>query len=142
MSKLKINQNPLIKIRFDAYPSGVRKKLKQLRKLILESATELGLNEIEETLKWGEPSYIARRGSTIRIDWKERTPERYAMYLNCNTCLVETYRAVYGDLFKYEKNRAVVFKLEDKLPVEQVKDCICMALQYHKLKHKPFLGRI
>lgn len=36
----------------------------------------LVLGILEETLKWGEPAYIANGtigGTTIRIDWKEKT---------------------------------------------------------------------
>lgn len=56
---------------FDHYPNSIRQKLMQLRKLILETASETeGVNKLEETLKWGEPSYLTKSGSTIRIDWK------------------------------------------------------------------------
>ena len=92
-----------------------------LRDLILETASEIeSVEEIEETLKWGEPSYIVKKGSTIRMDWKPKAPNQYAMYFNCNTSLVETFKAVYGNLFKYEKNRAILFELNDKIPKNEL----------------------
>ena len=65
--------------------------------------------ELEETLKWGEPSYLVKKGSTIRMDWKVKTPDQYAMYFKCTSKLVPTFRELFGDLFKYEKNRAILF---------------------------------
>ena len=41
------------------------------------------LKELEETLKWGEPSYLVKKGSTIRMDWKSKAPNQYAMYFKC-----------------------------------------------------------
>jgi len=75
MKSLKVNTNPKVEIKFEAYPKEVRNKLEYLRKLIIETATEIEtIEEIEETLKWGEPSYLVKKGSTIRIDWKAKTP--------------------------------------------------------------------
>jgi len=140
--QLNVKQNSKVKTKFDAYPKGIKQKMNYLRDLVLETASEIeGIDEIEETLKWGEPSYIAKKGSTIRMDWKTKKPNQYAMYFNCNTSLVETFKAVYGDLFKYEKNRAILFDLEDEIPQKELKACIEMALKYHSLKNKPFLGK-
>ena len=140
--KISIKQNPKIKSKFESYPKEIKTKMEHLRELILETATEIeSIEEIEETLKWGEPSYIVKKGSTIRMDWKEKNPNQYALYFNCSTSLVETYKAVCGDLFKYEKNRAILFDLNEDVPNKEIKDCIEMALKYHSLKDKPFLGK-
>jgi len=95
---------------------------------------------MEETLKWGEPSYFVKKGSTIRIDWKSKAPNQYAIYFKCTSSLVETFKTIFGDLFKYEKTRAIVFELDEEVPTEELKICIGMALQYHNLKYKPLLG--
>ena len=137
-----IKQNPQAKLKFETYPETVQNKMKELRDLILITAAEIAsIQEIEETLKWGEPSYIVKKGSTIRIDWKSKSPHQYAMYFNCKTSLVETFKVIYGELFKYEKNRAILLDLDEAIPQKELKDCIGMALQYHRLKDKPFLGR-
>jgi hypothetical protein len=71
-------ENSGVKDVFDDYPEPMRKKLLLLRQLILDTAAETGsVNKLEETLKWGEPSYLAKGGSTIRIDWKESNPNQY-----------------------------------------------------------------
>ena len=142
MNRVTINQHPKVKSRFESYPKGIKEKMNNLRNLILETASEIEhIHELEETLKWGEPSYIVKKGSTIRMDWKPKNPNQYAIYFNCNTSLVETFKVVYGDLFKYEKNRAILFDVQKKLPRKELKECIKMALKYHLLKDKPFLGK-
>jgi hypothetical protein len=126
---------------FRKYPPSMRKKLMDLRNLVYEAASETdGIGEVEETLKWGEPSYLVRGGSTIRIDWKERSPDQYAMYFHCQTKLVDTFRELYGDRLKFEGNRAIVFRKDDPVPQEILKHCIALSLTYHSRKHLPLLG--
>lgn len=141
MSSLKLRVNPKVAEVFANYPKEYQEKLNVLRHLILETAEELEeVKELEETLKWGEPSYLAKKGSTIRMDWKQKKPDQYALYFKCTSQLIPTFKAVYGDLFTYEKNRALLFTLEDELPVDALKHCISMALRYHRVKHLPLLG--
>ncbi len=132
--------NPAVADIFKKYSPEMRKKLLFLRTLIFETAADLDIGEIEETLKWGEPSYIAKQGSTIRMDWKPLDPEHYALYFNCKTTLVETFEALYGNLFCYQGNRAIIFTRLELIPVKQLKHCIALTLQYHRLKHLPLLG--
>lgn len=127
---------------FANYPSEVREKLLSLRALIFSAAREIqGVGLITETLKWGEPSYLVKGGSTIRIGWKTKTPEQYHMYFNCNTKLVDTFRELYGDDgIRFEGNRAIVFHKDDPIPSNQLKHCVSLALTYHGRKHLPLLG--
>lgn len=126
---------------FEQYPKHIHAKLLTLRQLILDTAIEIeGIDHVDETLKWGEPSYLAKKGSTIRIGWKQSSPDQYAMYFNCNTMLVDTFKEVYGDSFKYEGNRAIVFAESDEIPLDDLKQCILLALTYHSRKHLPLLG--
>jgi len=138
---LKINVTKDVAAQINTYPTPYKKKLKYLRKLIIETAKEIPeIKEIEETLKWNEPAYLVKKGSTIRIDWKPKNPDQYAMYFKCTSKLVQTFRSVFGDKFNYEKNRAILFKLEDTIPEKELKQCIGAALQYHLVKELPELG--
>ena len=140
--QLKINQNPQVESKFQSYPEEVQSKLKYLRNLIIETASENdNIKELEETLKWGEPSYLVKKGSTIRIDWKAKTPGQYAMYFKCTSKLVPTFQEIYGDIFKYEKTRAILFDLNDEVPEKELKECIALALKYHLVKNKLLLGK-
>ena len=138
MSKI---ENPDVTRVFDGYPDAMRVKMMRLRQLVLDTASETeGVNSLEETLKWGEPSYLTRGGSTVRMDWKDKSPDRYAIYFNCNTPLVETFKRIYGDTFTFEGKRAIVFGETDQLPVDELKHCVSTALTYHRVKHLAFLG--
>ena len=141
MDDLQISTNPEVETVFNNYPDPIRKKLEELRKLIIEAAEENdGVNHLGETLKWGEPSYVTKSGSTIRIDWKSKNPNQYAMYFQCTSKLVPTFKMVYNDLFTFEGSRAIIFGMDDAIPVEELKNCINAALAYHKVKHLPTLG--
>lgn len=138
---MKVETDNKTESKFDTYPSHIRPKLLALRSMVIERAREMGhIKVLEETLKWGEPSYLAKKGSTIRMDWKSKTPDQYAIYFKCTSKLVSTFKEIYGDTFNYENTRAIVFSLEDEVPKEELKNCIGMALNYHNLKHLPLLG--
>ena len=114
-----------------------------LRELVQQTAKETEqVTKLEETLKWNEPSFVTKIGSTLRMDWKEKTPHQYAMYFQCSSRLVETFRVVFDETFEFEGNRAVVFQIDQKLPIPELKECIRATLMYHKVKEKEWLGII
>lgn len=136
-----IDVSPQVAAVFNSYPPVMKDKLLELRNLILITAQELPSKPvIEETLKWGEPSYLNKGGSTIRIAWKAKSPNQFAMYFNCKSLLVETFRELYRDILKFEGNRAIVFTPNQTIPVAPLQHCIELALSYHSRKHKPLLG--
>lgn len=140
-TKVQITSNPGVEKLLKQYPELARTKLENIRRLILETADELDeVSSIEETLKWGEPSYLTKHGSTIRMDWKAKKPEQYALYFQCSSRLVETFKIVFNKTFEYEGKRAIVFQMEDEIPRLELKSCIKAALIYHKVKHLPSLG--
>ncbi len=139
--RIKISKNikdPEVAAVFQSYPQNIRAKLMFLRHLILETAAAMeSVGEIEETLKWGEPSYLTpetKSGSTVRIDWKKSNPEQYALYFKCTANLVPAFREKYADKFRFEKNRSIVFKIDEEIPLEELKNCIALALTYHRNK--------
>lgn len=141
MENLQVKRDDGVKAKFLTYPDFVKPKLTYLRNLIELVARESETVQLlEETLKWNEPSYLTKKGSTIRIDWKAKKTEQYAMYFNCSSLLVPTFKMIYGECFSYEKNRAIVFDINAKVPEEELKSCINMALHYHSIKHLPLLG--
>jgi len=134
-------ENPEVAEVFNMYPKRMRQKLMLLRQLVLDTASETeGIITLEETLKWGEPSYVTKGGSTIRIGWKESKPDQYVLYFDCKTSLVDTFKERYDNEFKFEGNRAIVFNGSDVLPIDEVKHCILLSLTYHSRKHLLMLG--
>ncbi|MDC0948098.1 DUF1801 domain-containing protein [Gammaproteobacteria bacterium] len=133
--------NKEVAAEFYGYPDDVRTRLLLIRQLIFETASALnGVGDVEETLKWGEPSYCANTGSAIRIDWKKSKPKQCAIYFNCNTKLVATFRELFRDQLCFEGNRAIVLFEGGKVPVNELVRCIELALTYRRIKHLPMLG--
>jgi hypothetical protein len=124
---------------FESYPKPVKAKLLALRRLILDTAKATkGVGLVEETLKWGQPSYLTpetRSGSTIRIDQVKAEPGQYAVYFHCQTNLVETFRELYPEL-RYGGNRCIILDAEDKVPEAELRHCVALALTYHLGKRK------
>ncbi len=126
---------------FNSYPVDIRRKLLLLRQLILDTASEIEtVDDIEETLKWGEVAYVTKTGSTIRLGTPKSTTDQYAMYFHCKTTLLDTFKELYTGQLKFDGNRAIVFELSDELPVDSLKHCISLSLIYHRIKHLPLLG--
>lgn len=141
MKSLLLKSNLAVAAVFDQYPKGIREKMNQLRELVFETAGEIEeIKELEETLKWGEPSYLVKKGSTIRMDWKKKNPHQYALYFKCTSLLVPAFKKVYPNTFKYEGNRAIIFPLGSTIPTTELKSCIAAALRYHSLKNTRLLG--
>ncbi len=119
---------------FNAYPGPVKAKLKALRRLIFDTAKATkGVGALEETLKWGQPSYLTaetKSGSTIRIDRVKETAGQYAVYFHCQTNLVETFRELYPKL-RYGGNRSILLSAGEKLPEAELRHCVALALTYH-----------
>jgi hypothetical protein len=116
------------------YPSPVRAALLKLRKIITGTAAKMdGIGTLEETLKWSQPAYLAKGGSTIRIDAVKDDPKRVAMYFICTTDLIATFRDLYPDL-SYEGNRAILLDVRKKLPEDALRHCVSLALTYKTRK--------
>jgi hypothetical protein len=124
---------------FDGYPGPVKSKLLALRKLIFDTAkTTSGVGALQETLKWGQPSYLtteSKSGSTIRIDQVKAEAGGYAVYFHCQTDLVGTFRELYPEL-RYGGNRCILLDAGDKVPEKALRHCIALALTYHARKRK------
>jgi len=120
---------------FESYPRETKEKLLVLRELIFETAAEtVGVGELEECLKWGQPSYVtaeSKSGSTVRIDQLRTGVGRYAMFFLCQTTLVATFRKMYQKEMNFEGNRAIVFEQDEEIPVEGLKVCIALSLAYN-----------
>ncbi len=133
--------DPEVAAIFKSYPANIRKKLMFLRQLIFDTEIEMeNVNKVQETLKWGEPSYISKGGSTIRLDWKKDSLDGYAMYFHCKTKLVDTFKELYRHQFTFEGNRAIIFNENDEIPINELKHCILLSLTYHHRKNLPMLG--
>jgi len=117
---------------FESYSTPIKKKLLFLRQMIFNVAAETeGVGQLEETLKWGQPSYLTvkpKSGSTIRIDQVKSHEGQYAMYFHCQTTLVDTFKEIYANEFRFEGNRSIIFNLRDQIPMQALSHCISLDL--------------
>jgi hypothetical protein len=136
--QIKLQIKSEVNVVFNSYPSKFKTKLLNLRRLILDTAAAIeSIGEIEETLKWGEPSYLtpnSKSGSTIRIAWKESKKDQYSIFFKCTADLIPTFKEKFPGKFKFGGNRSIDFRLNDKVPEKELKQCIALALTYHRNK--------
>ncbi|MGZ5994040.1 MAG: DUF1801 domain-containing protein [Caulobacteraceae bacterium] len=130
--------DPAVRAAFDACEPKVRDALLDLRGLILETAAATpGVGPLTEALRWKQPSYLTEAsgsGTTVRIDAVKGAAGRYALYVNCKTTLLESYRHLYPDAFRFEGRRALVLDAAEPPPREALAHCIALALTYHHRK--------
>jgi hypothetical protein len=136
--RMKPSKNAAVAQIFATYPPKIRRQLLVLREFIFEVAkTTEGVGPIEEALRWGEPAYVtsqSKSGSTIRLGWKKSEPAQYAIYFNCQTNLIESFRTLFPGEFKFQGNRAIVFDVDEVVPTDALCFCIAAALTYHRDK--------
>ena len=123
---------------FATYPPQLRQLMNTLRNWIHEVADEHGLT-VEETIKWGEPSFRSEHGSPVRLGVKTTQPTA-CVYFNCQTSLVDTFRELYWDVLSFDGKRELTLCVNNEVPAEEVRHCLELALKYHQLKHLPQLG--
>jgi Domain of unknown function (DU1801) len=133
-------RDPAVSAAFDRYPAKIRVKLMALRSLILATAKRTdGVGAIDECLKWNEPAYVTSEsgsGSTIRIGTMPGSDAEYAMFFNCRTTLVESFREFFPGELRFDGTRAIVFHVEDVIPSATLAHCVEAALTYHR-RRKP-----
>lgn len=116
---------------FDSYPMGIKQQLLQVRQLTFDTHRELFPNEdIVENLKWQQPTYTARTGTPIRIAPFDEL--HGAIFVHCQTTLIEQFREMFTDTLTFSKNRAILLDSTQTLAVNELKLCIQMALTYHQ----------
>jgi hypothetical protein len=127
--------DPAVRSVLDGLPVGIRTRLLDMRRLIFETAQGTGgVGEMCETLKWGDPAYLPqapRIGTTIRMNALRGSAEQYALFFNCRTTLVETFRELYPAELRFDGKRAILFNVQDEIPAPAVGHCIALALTYH-----------
>ncbi|MCR9262153.1 MAG: hypothetical protein NXH95_20750 [Pseudomonadaceae bacterium] len=121
-----------------SYPPQVTKRLQQVRRNILNTAHQLDIGEVIETLKWNEVSYLPAKsgvGSTLRIGYSDKMPKRYQVYVHCGTNLIDMCKTLFPEL-SYQGNRGIAFALDEPLPRDVLTMLTEMTLTYHRNKRK------
>lgn len=130
--------DPSVKAVFDAYPQAMRGALQTLREAVLDAADQtLGPGATVETLKWKQPAYLPARanvGTTVRIDARRDDPDAYSLYFHCQSRLADEFRQRYAGAFRFEGDRAFIFRLGEPVPWAELGHCVGLALTFHERK--------
>ncbi len=128
---------PDIKKAFGRWKPDTRAVLETVRHTILDVAKgNSDIGPLTETLKWGEPAYLTeatKAGSTLRLG-QTRSEQKPALFVNCQTTLIDEFRELYPDTFTYEGTRAVVLPTDLDAASQQLRHCIALTLTYHHRK--------
>ncbi len=122
---------------FAAFPQDAQARLAEIRQLIFDVANAEGVGPLTETLKWGQPSYLTeatKAGTTVRLGQPDEAT--VALYVHCQTTLVDQYRERYADTLAFDGNRAVVIPIKGPLPADALAGAIALALTYHRTKRE------
>ena len=95
---------PEIKAAFDAIEPDKRAVLLAMREVVFDVASDLDV-PVEECLKWGQPSYLAPKGSTLRLGVSKAG--RPAIFAHCQSSVISDFASQFGADFEVEGNRAV-----------------------------------
>jgi len=119
-----------VRAAFEAAPPAVQEGLDRLRQRILTLARQDGL-AVEETLKWGQPSYRVDGGSPIRIGPHARGG--FAIYAHCATSLISDFATIAPDA-RIDGNRALRFLGPGEIDSQPIDHLIRAAFHYHRRK--------
>ena len=102
-------------------------------------AEKAGAGPLDETLKWGQPSWRPmkpRTGSTLRIDWSPKYPSRLSLYVDCKTDLAARMQMLYPDLPENDGQRHLAVALDAPLPEQAIAHLADMTFTYHRTKSR------
>lgn len=112
------------------FPEDTQAGVLRLRTLIYEVAVATpGVGLIEETLKWGQPAYVARHGSTLRIGHHRQAC--FALFAHCQTNIIAAYAQAFPGWDRLDGNRAVLFDTPRQIEPTRLSKLIAHALTYH-----------
>ena len=103
------------------WPKDAQRRFQQLCAVVHEvAAGDPRVAPLTETLKWGEPSFLTKTGTTLRIAWKAKTPDEIGLFVIFRTDLLDQTRSLYPDAFRYEGTRALFLSLAAPIPEQAV----------------------
>ena len=124
-------QSPQIAAVFAAFPAPARATLTDLRTLIFELAAELPIGGLDESLKWGQPSYLGRMpnsGTPIRLGVTKSGD--VAILAHCQSTVISDFRAIAPLGMRFDGNRALLLAAEDRPDDAAIAPLIRAALTY------------
>ncbi|WP_068304079.1 DUF1801 domain-containing protein [Pararhodobacter sp. CCB-MM2] len=117
----------------DTAPEAARAGLHALRAMIHRVAAEEGI-ALNEGLRWGQPAFLAPKGSSLRIGRPGKASKDcadFALYVHCQTPLIAEFIAGPGAGQRVEGTRAVLFRQGEVMDEKALAFLIRRALTWH-----------
>ena len=118
---------------YAGFPEAPRAGCLALRALLFDVADKTSeAGRVSEELRWGQPAYLTpdtRAGSTIRIGVPKSGG--YALFLHCQTTLIEEFRSMAPKGMRFDGRRAVLFDEGESPDRAALSVLIRSALTYH-----------
>ena len=116
-------------VALEAMPEAARAGVHALRRLILRVAAEEN-TAVREELRWGQPAFLSPKGTTIRIGTHKAA--RFALFVHCQTSLIDDFRAGPGAAMAFDGTRGVLFNDPDEIDAAALTILIRNALTYRQ----------
>lgn len=119
------------------WPVKARNTLWQCREIFETVAKQAAVGTLDETLKWGQPSWRPtkpRTGSTLRMDWNPKFPDQLSLFVDCKTDLAARMQTLYPHLSENDGQRHLAISLDAPLPVQAITHLADMTFTYHRAK--------
>nr|WP_321250361.1 DUF1801 domain-containing protein [uncultured Ruegeria sp.] len=123
-------ENPEVAQAFEELPQGTRKGALILRELVFDTASDLeAAQPLAEELRWGQPAYLAPKGSTVRLG--SHKSASFALFVHCQSRLMGDFTSAFPGEDRIDGNRAVLF--DDIGQIDETRHgwLIARALTYH-----------
>lgn len=115
---------PGVKAAFDALPAAPRAVLLHVREMIVTRDIA-----VEEALRWGQPAYLTKKGTTIRLGvTKAGHP---SVFTHCQSSVMSDVQAVAAEGVIWDGNRGVSWPVDAPFPEPILQLLINRALTYH-----------
>lgn len=114
-------------------PVRLRDCLVQLRTLVHHVALDEDAWPLVEEIKWGQPSYRSPHGkesTPVRLGWTDAGDA--ALLTHCQSRVIPEFRDEFGDRFRFDGHRAVLFGSADELHEAELAELIRHALTYRR----------
>lgn len=122
--------DPKVAAAYDALPKDARAGALILRELIFDTAASLPRTQpLQEALRWGQPAYLAPKGSTIRVGLHKAAS--FALFVHCQSRLMGDFTSAFPEEDQLNGNRAVLF--DNPAQIDPIRHgwLIARALTYH-----------
>ncbi len=114
---------------FMRVPDPARSGMLYLRDKLYEIAKTIPATKgLDESLKWGQPSYVPKSGigTPLRLG---QTDEGFGLFVHCQTTVISEFASLTSNV-NIDGNRGVLFTSMDEVKGSNLEPMICHAMTY------------